>query len=194
MSKQLGISIPFKIALACLTISVGVNVLTTYQLSRVPVRSRATGPLVGQRVRPITLVSDTAERVDVRFSEGPLPTLFYWFSPTCGWCELNLPNFQALATQAKGKYRFIPVATASPGELARYAERHNITFHLYSMSDLQSQQYHFRGTPNSLLVSSNGTVVGDWYGAYGPAALVDVEKALGVTLPGIAQNASVALQ
>jgi hypothetical protein len=190
MSTLIRSNTPFKLALICLAISVSVNAVTAFQLSHVRGQPRATGAAVGEQVPRLTLVSNRAEHVEIQFSKEQLPTLFYWFSPTCGWCELNLPNFEALAAQANGRYRFLPVADASPADLAVYAEKYSLTFPLYSMSGVQSQRYHFRGTPSSLLVSANGTVLHDWYGAYRASTLVEVEKTLGVNLPGMAANPS----
>jgi len=137
---------------------------------------------------PVTLTANTGEHAAIEFGYGAVPTLFYWFSPTCGWCELNLPNFEALAAQARGRYRLVAVADASPADLANYREKHRFNFPLYTITARQIGLYHFRGTPTSVLVSSRGIVLKVWAGAYLPTTLVDIERTLAVTLPGVSPS------
>lgn len=121
-----------------------------------------------------------------RNNSTALPVVLYWFSPECGWCEANFANFQALAAQSAGKYRLIPVSSASLGDLGSYERRHGLRIPLYHVSADSSRQYRFRGTPETVLLSAKGSLVKRWNGAYSPHTLADVESALGVNLPGMA--------
>ncbi len=47
-------------------------------------------------VDPIEVQSPAGQRRSVRFDAG-LPTVVYFFSPTCGWCERNWDNVLALS-------------------------------------------------------------------------------------------------
>lgn len=176
-------------ALICLLVSVTVNVLLTVQLQRVRAASRPRPPAVPAGVlAPVVLTAHTGARSVLGYGGGKVPVLFYWFSPSCGWCGRNLPNFEALAAQSGGKYRFVPVSTASAGDLAAYAQAHHLDFPLYSVSPDSAAQYGFRGTPTTLLVSPQGVAIEHWVGAYTGRALVNLEKVLGVNLPGVARS------
>src|SRR5262249_6626125 len=120
----------------------------------------------------------------LEYIDDKLPTLLYWFSPTCGWCKVNLPNFEALAAQAQGRYRFVPVSTASTTELTAYSSSKLIRFPLYSITPTSKRQYRLLGTPTTLLISPRGVVTKKWIGAYNPKEVVDLERTLSVKLPG----------
>jgi peroxiredoxin len=176
-----------KLARICLFVSVCANVALTLQLVRARSLAHSKTLGIGSRAHAVALTSTTGSRLALEFPPDSLPTLFYWFSPTCGWCELNLPNLEALAAQAHGKYRLFAVSTASPADLADYAARHDLSFPLYTISAHAASQYHFFGTPTSLLVFSDGRIGRGWSGAYTPSTLVDIEKSLAVSLPGTAK-------
>lgn len=176
------------IALVCLFVSVTVNILLTVQLQRVRAAPRSRLAALPAGVLPeVELTAHTGARSVFEYGQGKLPVLFYWFSPSCGWCGRNLPNFEALAAQSGGKYRFLPVSTASRDDLAAYALAHHLSFPLYSVSAESAARYGFRGTPTTLLVSPQGVAVEHWVGAYTGGALAKVERVLGVNLPGVAR-------
>jgi hypothetical protein len=177
------------LAVVFLFISVMVNVILTYQLRRG--RSEIQSPVfsAGERASAIALVATDGSHSTYEFGNAALPTLIYWFRPTCSWCEANLPNSEALAQQAEGRYRFLAVSDASPAELARYARSHHLGYPLFTMAPVSVARYHFRGTPASLLVSARGLTVKGWAGAYVPGVLVGLERTLGIKLPGMSTAA-----
>jgi len=169
----------------CLCLSVAVNIALAVRVRQGHPPLRSTGFQAGDPVPPIAGVSHTGQRLDLTFGTHGPSTLFYWFSPTCSWCDLNFANFEALAAQANETYRFIPVSTAPPGELAAYADKHHIDFPLYSISPESAARYRFSGTPTTLLVSADGLTVNRWAGAFAPTLIVSLEASLGVRLPGL---------
>ena len=119
------------------------------------------------------------------YSEETLPVLLYWFQPSCGWCEANLLNVKALDRQARGKYKFVAISSASPDEIAEYARRKGVTFPMYSVHPEAAKLYRLNGTPASVLISRRGNLVKRWDGAYTPSMLTDIERTLSVVLPGL---------
>ena len=144
------------LAVAFLLLSVTVNVILTYQLSRARSAPQSQTFPKGERASTIALVATDGSRSNYEFSEARLPTLIYWFRPSCPWCEANLPNSEALARQADGRYRFLAVSDASPAELRGYAISHHINYPIFSITPVSAAQYHFEATPASLLVSATG--------------------------------------
>lgn len=166
--------------LLLLIISIGVNIALAHRLDRfrTPVRPRPfdiASPLE---------VTDSGGKTSTLTYDSTLPTVLYWFSPTCGWCEKNFQNFESLANQANGRYRFVPVSSAPPAKLAEYASRHGITTTLYSISVSSARSYGFRGTPTSTIVSPRGKLVRSWSGAYVPVTFKEIQRALLVRLAG----------
>jgi peroxiredoxin len=176
--------------LLLLLVSVGVNVSLALKV-RQDQAALSQKPFPTGNIAPaLSLRGVRAADESLSFGHGKLPVLLYWFSPTCGWCEANLSNFKALASQASNKYRFVPVSMASVTDLDSYARERKLGFPVYRISSSAAKQYRFQGTPDTLLVTARGSFVRRWPGAYSPSRLTEIEKALSVELPGVAKQAS----
>jgi hypothetical protein len=174
------------ILMALIMASVAVNVGLTIQNSRLRASAEPKPFSSGDTASPLRLHrSDGSSDVLLTYGRESLPTLLYWFQPSCGWCEANLSNFKALGAQASGKYRFIAISPASPGELTEYSRGRGVNFPMYTVDVESARRYRLRGTPVSLLVSASGGLMKRWEGAYTPRVLLDIEKTLAVALPGL---------
>ncbi len=178
--------------LLLLTSSVGLNLIQARRIEALSLASPAKPFRSG--VAPAIVLQGTDDsnlKLDLRHDSGGLPVLFYWFSPSCSWCQANIANFKALSAQSAGRYRLVPVSGASLDDLDAYRERLRLPFTLYHMDAEPSRQYRFSGTPETVLVTSSGVLVKRWPGAYGPATLTQIEKTLSVRLPGITTEKAV---
>lgn len=171
--------------LAMLSLSVALNVGLAVTLNRARTALEPPAFASGNTAPAMRLQSETGTLTTVAYGLNDLPTLLYWFRPSCSWCEANLDNFAALAAQAPGRYRFLALSSASPLELSEYARRHNITFPLFSIDETTAAQYRLTGTPTCLFIAGDGTLTKRWLGAFAPSALQQIEKTLRVELPGI---------
>jgi hypothetical protein len=122
------------------------------------------------------------------FDHGDLPVLLYWFSPRCSWCEVNFANFQGLAAQSVGRYKFVPISTASLTDLHAYVNSKGIQYPVYNISTGAANDYRLQGTPDTLLLSPRGVMIRHWPGAYMPSRLTEVESVLAINLPGFART------
>ena len=102
-----------------LVISVALNValarrnkgLKTALLS---VKAEQSLPM-GSSLPPIEAF-DLAHKLQVLKYDGmTLPTIFYVFSPQCGWCAKNASNLRMLSERIKGRYRLIGLSLSSAG-------------------------------------------------------------------------------
>jgi hypothetical protein len=59
---------------------------------------------------------------------------------------------------------------------------------VYTIPPVAVAQYHFEGTPASLLVSAKGLTVKYWPGAYVPTMMASLENALSIKLPGLSAH------
>ena len=102
------------IAMIALAISVGGNVALISKLSTAQWPSEPPRPLEpGTSVLPFRAADDNGNSVMVNY-QTDRPTVLYFFSPSCGWCERNWSNIRSLANETKGKYRFVLVSTEYP--------------------------------------------------------------------------------
>ena len=184
VKKKLRIRIEY-VLIAMLSMSVALNVGLAVTLNRARTALEPPAFASGNRAPVLRIQSETGATTTIAYEANALPTLLYWFRPSCSWCEANFDNFAALAAQAPGRYRFLAISSASPIELSEYARRHNINFPLFSIDDATAAQYRLTGTPTCLLITGNGALAKRWLGAFAPSTLQQIEKTLAVELPGI---------
>jgi peroxiredoxin len=120
---------------------------------------------------------------------GPA-TILYIFTPACVWCTRNLENIKSLADQTKSGYRIIGISL-SKDKLQDYVIEHNFTFPVYTELSAETiSAYKMGGTPRTLVISSKGELVRNWFGAYGSDLKEEVEAYFKLNLPGITESGS----
>lgn len=120
--------------------------------------------------------------VEITFKDSP--TILYYFSPSCSWCERNWLNVKALMASTEGRYRFIGLSGAR--DIKPFMDKHQLAFEVYTdLSEETMKAYQFSGTPHTVVVGANGQIQQSWIGAYnGPQQRV-VERAFDIILPGV---------
>jgi hypothetical protein len=120
----------------------------------------------------------------VPYGQESKPTLMFVFSPACGWCKINLPNWQAILDQTSGRYRFVAVSI-SREQTAEYVDRHGLSKAsvIVEPEPRDLLAYKLQLTPQTILVDSSGIVKKNWLGAFGSEERQDIENTLGVRLP-----------
>jgi len=142
----------------------------------------AAPPILGMKAPALDVRGVDGQSVEIRF-EGR-PTILYYFSPNCSWCERNWTNVQALIAAVGHDYRFVGLSTTP--DVSAYLAQHHLSFEVYSGLSLETARlYHFGGTPQTIVVAANGVVQYAWSGAYRDRRQRDVERAFGVVLPGL---------
>ena len=166
-----------------LVVSVALNVVLSQRLAALQ-RPAVTTIEEGARVPALDVKTLSGDDVTISFG-GELPTLFYYFSPTCSWCERNWENIRALTAAAPGKFRFVGLSPTDI-DVEKVMREHDLDFEVYSsLSPDATRSYHFGATPSTVLVSPEGTVLRAWSGAFGPNSAPEIEQYFGVTLPGL---------
>ncbi len=142
-------------------------------------------PPVGQTV-PSLLGTNFAGKTEAILLRGARrPTVLYFFRPGCRWCERNAANIQALAGSRHSCYRFVAISL-SDEELKPYLAAHPFAFDVYSgVSAATLKQLGVRGTPQTIVVSTEGRVMKNWSGAFTGDVGRGVESQFGVRLPGL---------
>jgi hypothetical protein len=120
----------------------------------------------------------------VSYGQGKRGTLFFVFSPSCGWCKINMPNWKAILDQLPKDYQIVAVSI-SREHTAEYAAQHGFSRDsvIVEPEPRDLLAYKLKLTPQTILVDSDGTVRKNWLGAFGSEERRDIESTLGVRLP-----------
>lgn len=141
----------------------------------------------GMRLPPLTAQDMAGQNVTIRFDEVEHPTLLYVFSPACGWCKKNEDNIKSLANQTGDKLRIIGVSL-SPDGLVDYVAQRFPPVKVIKPDSRTTTAYRLSGTPETILVSSQGVVLKVWKGAYNQSMQHEVEDYFHIKLPGLRQT------
>jgi hypothetical protein len=125
--------------------------------------------------------------VTVDFKSVSIPTVIYIFRPSCVWCERNSRSLQSLIEQIGNKYRIVGLSLSGEG-LHEFARRHNMSFPIYLAQEDVIASLRLGLTPETIVVSSKGTILGSWNGAYNDLTRTSLTNFFAVVLPQELQN------
>lgn len=170
---------------ALLCLSVLVNVFLARQLETS--RKSLEGPAVlevGSNVPPITgrLVSGVESKL--QYNDTNLPTVLYVFTPQCGWCKKNVNNLKEMIKGSGSRYRVVGISLTTE-DLKDYVSKNELNFPVLSdLNDATVKTYKLYGTPTTIVVSPASKVLKVWSGVYRERNLQEINRFLGVQLPG----------
>jgi len=171
------------VAGALLALSVGVNL---FQAQKIRAMTRVVdrpGRLVGTVAQPIVARTPAGRESRLTFGSG-LPTVLYYFSASCGWCERNWTNVEALAANAEGRYRVVAV-TSTEG-IKAYVDEHRLKVEVLEGLPAETiEAYRLISTPHTVVIDGSGVVTHEWSGAYTTSVARRVEDLFGMVLPGL---------
>ena len=140
---------------------------------------------VGTVVPPITAKRLDGRSETITYVGSARPTVLYIFTPQCGWCTRNLDNLKTLIDQKGNEYRFIGISL-SREELEKYIADHQLTFPVYTdIPQEVGEAYKMGGTPQTIVISTQGQVIQNWVGAYTGDQKSQINAYFNVSLPGI---------
>ncbi len=171
-----------------LGLSSATNVLLgkeVFQLRKIIADDRAIGTLqVGSRVPPIVGRTIDGKEAVLKYNDTNVPTVLYVFSPQCTSCRKNLNNLHALLLSTSARYRIIGISLSSK-DLNQYLTAENLNFPVYTdVKEAENRYYHFGSTPETIRISPDGQVLDVWIGVYRDHVRSDIERNLGIKLPG----------
>ena len=174
---------------AALVASITLNVLLAHKVRSITnARSARISDYllkVGANVPPITANRLGAQQETITYLSAGQPTVLYIFTPPCTWCARNMDNFKTLVDAKSRSYRFIGLSLSEEG-LARYVEKNDLKLPIYSGLSAEARQaYKLSGTPQTIVISPEGTVLQNWAGAYVGEQQSQVEGFFHVKLPGL---------
>src|SRR5689334_5033047 len=111
--------------LVLLSTSVGINALQARRIRELIEPGPAPVSRIGVPAIPIRGVDVSGSPRTITF-DARQPSVVYFFSTQCKWCEQNWANVRALAAAAPGRFRF--VAVAEERDLAEFVRNHHLQF------------------------------------------------------------------
>ena len=139
----------------------------------------------GEMAPPIAAHDLDGRATVIRFDSVSTPTLLYVFTPPCEWCTRNLSAVKTLAANLKGRYKVVGLSLSADG-LQKYVTDSGIEFPVYRDVSAETRSaYHLGGTPDTIVVSTDGRVMKHWRGAYVGSTRKDVESYFNVHLPPV---------
>jgi len=115
-------------------------------------------------------------------------TVLLVFSPRCSYCTDNMPNWNAITRGLDaGAFRVVAVSTVPEGA-KEYADRNGLNnIPVITEPDPKNRvAYELNVTPQTVLISADGTAERVWTGLIQGAERDEIERQLGVTLPALA--------
>lgn len=137
---------------------------------------------VGLKVPPLEVSAMSGVRTTISYKEVGRPTLIYVFRPSCVWCQRNTRALKDLSQRLSDHYRIIGVSLTSEG-LSPFVRSNGMAFPVYTgMSRSMIETYHLGATPESIVISPDGLVLGDWKGAYVGSTKAALERFFAMVL------------
>jgi peroxiredoxin len=121
------------------------------------------------------------------YSNDPRKVVLLVFSPRCGFCTKNMPNWQAILQNLdRNSYCIVAVSIVSEG-VKEYANQHKLTdVPIIAEVDPKSRvSYEMNVTPQTILINPNGKVEKLWIGMFSPTERSEIEQSFSLKLPQI---------
>lgn len=188
-----------------LIVSVALNAVLTLRLNGVIARlNRLTAQPTkryalksGMIVPAFTAKANDGQDVTVSYNESQKPTILYFLSTSCSWCEYNIMNLKKLGEVVGDRYRVLVMsilslpATPSASDLQSYRDRiakyNDLKFTIYDAPSQVKDEYLLIEVPATVVVSPKGEVLKVWFGPYRGNIRREIEEYFGIKLPGIAE-------
>lgn len=121
---------------------------------------------IGAAVPPIKATGMDGRTAQIKYVAGELPTVLYFFSPGCDTCERNVENIKKLAKLKRRDYNIVGLSLTED-DLKQYAKDHDLNFPVYAGLGVETTlSYKLGRVPQTTIVSSDGSVLANWYGPY----------------------------
>jgi peroxiredoxin len=142
--------------------------------------------IIGLNAAAIAAKDAEGRPVKVGLTDDGRPTILYFFRPSCHWCLENLEAFKLLTANVSQKYNIIGISLDA-NDLGNYVKQHGMSsIPIYVNPELpEIRKYQLGITPETIVVSTDGTIIQDWRGAYIGGVGQAVGHFFGVRLPPV---------
>jgi peroxiredoxin len=138
----------------------------------------------GSIVPALSGVDLDGNKISLNYQDDPRKAVMLVFSPRCGYCTDNMPNWQSIAQNLDRKlYRILAVSITADG-VKEYITQHSLP-NVPVIADVEPKSrvsYEMNVTPQTILINSQGKVEKIWTGVLQPGERTEVEQSLGIKL------------
>ncbi len=124
------------------------------------------------------------KKITLNYQNDPRKAVMLIFSPHCGYCTDNMPNWQAIAQGLDRKlYRIMAVSITNDG-VKEYLAKYGLS-DVPVIADVEPKSrvsYEMNVTPQTILIDSQGKVEKIWTGVLQPDERTEVGRSLGLKL------------
>lgn len=121
---------------------------------------------IGTPVPPIKAKTMDGQPSTITYIASEMPTVLYFFSPGCESCERNVEAIKKLTDRNRHEYKILGLALSDDG-LGQYLRDHDINFPVYTGIGVETTlAYKLGRVPQTTIVSPEGRVIANWFGAY----------------------------
>lgn len=176
----------FPASLILLVFSVGLNFVLAEEIRGL---RRNIGKLKSETsIKPGDSVPDllgvNTDRVETtfRYKDDTRSTVVYFFSPRCSWCVTNREPLAKLHSSQKDRFRWIAVSLDTTN-LDEFVRESSMAMPVLSeVPDEVLASYKIEGTPQTLVVKSDGRVLKKWIGSFTGSVGAEMESFFGSSL------------
>lgn len=170
------------------------NISLKASLSTRPKRDSSLEP--GMKVPALEGKDLDGNEMIISYGSDRRKTVLLSFSPQCGFCEKNMPNWDAITKNAnKDLFRVAAVSLIAHGT-KEYIARHNFV-DTPLIAEIKAENkiaYKFNSTPQTLLIDADGKVEKVWTGLIRGEVRKEVEQALSIELPSESEKVTMIKQ
>jgi peroxiredoxin len=136
------------------------------------------GPVVGKDItgKPVTLEPQSANG-----------TILYVFAPDFGWCKKNRDNIRSVVAAATARGMKVYAVTLVEQGTKEFLAEHQLAVPIIVPSESTKKAYGMGGTPQTIVLGSDGTVARNWKGAFSNKTASDIEDFFRIRLPGLTE-------
>lgn len=103
--------------------------------------------------------------------------------PQCGWCSRNLENLKVIQSSLSEKYRIVGL-TMSDDDIEKYLMENHLYFPVFKNPSEDSKlSLRLGGTPQTIVISTDGKIIKNWRGAYSSNQKQDIENFFNASFP-----------
>jgi hypothetical protein len=184
IGKRTVIALAFMGAVVCIVN--GMLILQNRNL-KLDLKSKERDALVriGQKVPPLKGRTAQGDAVALEYGDDARDTLILVYSPHCGFCTENLPNWKAIAKSVDHSlFRVAAVSIVAEGA-AEYLSANGLTVNptITEVDPKTRAAYEMNVTPMTILVGPDGRVKDVWSGVLGADDRQQIRDSVGVQLP-----------
>jgi peroxiredoxin len=165
-----------------LALNIGLIIQNKHLRTSSSTDTRSAALKIGNIVPSLSGLDADGNDFSLDYHSDPRKAVMLIFSPHCGFCTKNMPNWQAIIRGIDQKsYRLFAVSVVSDG-VKEYLAKQGLTDIpvIAEMDPTSRDSYDIKATPQTVLINSEGKVEKVWTGVIEPSDWPDLEQSLGL--------------